>query len=51
MTWISLVLMLYFLMIAHKAACKILSKAFLKSMKHGRGVAGAGDISHRECVG
>ena len=33
MTWISFVLMLYFFMVAHKAACQTLSKAFLKSMK------------------
>ena len=33
MTWIKLVLMLYFFMVAHKAACQILLKAFLKSMK------------------
>ena len=26
-------LMLYFFMVAHKAACQTLSKAFLKSMK------------------
>ena len=32
MTWIKLVLM-YFFMVAHKAACKTLSKAFLKSME------------------
>ena len=32
-TWIRLVLMLYFFMIARKAACQTLSKAFLKSMK------------------
>ena len=44
-------LMLYFFMVAHKAACQTLSKAFLKSMKHGRGLAPAGDISHIECVG
>ena len=28
-----LALMLYFLIVAHKASCHILSKAFLKSMK------------------
>ena len=33
MTWIRFVLMLYFFMVAHKAACQALSKAFLKSMK------------------
>ena len=33
MTWIRFVLMLYFFMVAHKAACQTLSKAFLKSMK------------------
>ena len=33
MTRIRLVLMLYFFMVAHKAACQTLSKAFLKSMK------------------
>ena len=33
MTQISLALMLYFFMVAHKAACQTLSKAFLKSMK------------------
>ena len=48
MTWIRLVLMLYFFMVAHKAACQTLSKAFLKSMKT---LAGAGDISHRGFVG
>ena len=31
MTWVKLVLMLYFFMVAHKAACQTLSKAFLKS--------------------
>ena len=41
MTWIRFVLMLYFFMVAHKAACQTPSKAFLKSMK----------ISHIECVG
>ena len=51
MTWIRLVLMLYVFMVAHKAACQTLSKAFLKSMKTCRGLAGAGDISHIECVG
>ena len=30
---IRIVLMLNFFMVAHKAACQILSKAFLKSMK------------------
>ena len=33
MTWIWFVLMLYFFMVAYKAACQTLSKAFLKSMK------------------
>ena len=33
MTWIGFVRMLYFFMVAHKAACKTLSKAFFKSMK------------------
>ena len=33
MTWIRLVLMFYFFMVAHKAACQTLSKALLKSMK------------------
>ena len=33
MTWIRFVLMLYFFMVAHKAACQTLSKAELKSMK------------------
>ena len=33
MTWIRSVLMLYFFMVAHKAACQTLSKAFLKYMK------------------
>ena len=33
MTRIRLVLMLYLFMVAHKAACQTLSKAFLKSMK------------------
>ena len=33
MTWIRLVLMFYFFMVAHKAACQTLSKAFFKSMK------------------
>ena len=33
MTWIRFVLMLYFFMVAHKAACQTLSNAFLKSMK------------------
>ena len=32
MTQIRLVLMLYFFMVAAKAACQALSKAFLKSM-------------------
>ena len=51
MTWIGLVLMLHFFMVAHKAACQTLSKASLKSMKrHGRGLADAGDISRRGFV-
>ena len=33
MIWIRFVLMLYFFMVAHKAACQTLSKAFLKCMK------------------
>ena len=33
MTWISLVQMFYFFLVAHKAAWQTLSKAFLKSMK------------------
>ena len=33
MTWIRLVLMLHFFMVAYKAACQTLSKALLKSMK------------------
>ena len=33
MTWKRLVLMLYFFMVAHKAAFITLSKAFLQSMK------------------
>ena len=33
MTWIRFVLMLYFFMVAHKATCQTMSKAFLKSMK------------------
>ena len=33
MTRIRLALMLYFFMVAHKAACQTLKKAFLKSMK------------------
>ena len=33
MTWIRLALMLYFFMVAHKAAFQTLSKAFLMSMK------------------
>ena len=37
-------LMLYSLMVAHKAACQTLSNAFLKSTKHGKCFAG---ISYR----
>ena len=33
MTWIRFVLMLYFFMVVHKAACQTMLKAFLKSMK------------------
>ena len=33
MTQIRLMLMLYFFMVAHKAACQTLLKAFLKPMK------------------
>ena len=33
MTWIRLLLMLYFFMVAHKAACQTLAKAFMKFMK------------------
>ena len=33
MTWIKLVLMLYFFMVAHKAACQSLWKIFWKYMK------------------
>ena len=32
MTWIRLVLILYFLMVAHKAACQTLSKAFYEDI-------------------
>ena len=48
MTWIKFVLMLYFFMVAHKATCQTQLKAFLKSRRLGRGLAGAGDISHIE---
>ena len=34
-------------MVAHKAACQTLSKAFLSLWRHVRGLAGAGDISHK----
>ena len=48
MTRIRLVLMLYFFMVAHKAACQNLTKAFFLSVRrHGRGISGAGDTSHR----
>ena len=33
MTRIRLALMLFFIIVAYKAACQIVSKAFLKSMK------------------
>ena len=33
MTWIRFVLMLYFFMVANKAACQTLSKVFLKFIK------------------
>ena len=33
MAWVRFVLMLYFFMVANKAACRTLSKAILKSMK------------------
>ena len=46
MTRIKLAVM-YFFMVASKAACQTLSKAFLKSMKNGRGLNGAGDVSHK----
>ena len=36
-----------FLIVAHKALCHNLSKAFLKSMKHGRVSADAAGISRR----
>ena len=39
-------LILYFRMVAHKAACHTLSKAFLKSMKHGTDSAGVGGTFH-----
>ena len=100
MTQIRLVLMLYFFMVAHKAAYQTPSKAFLRSLhvpveedctgglvievfddsdkvgadvvllhgcpqscmpnlvegllevrRHCRGLAGSGDIFHRECIG
>ena len=51
MTRIRLMLMLYFFIVARKAACQTLSKAFLKSKKTGRGLASAEDISRREFVG
>ena len=40
-------LMLCFLIVAHKASCHTLSKAFLKSMKHGRDSADASGTSRR----
>ena len=43
--------MLYFFMVAHKAARQTLSKAFVNPWRRGRGLADAGDIFLRECVG
>ena len=43
--------MLYFFMVAHKAACQTLSNAFLNLWRHGRGLAGAGDIYHKGFLG
>ena len=42
-----LALMLYFLIVAHMASCHTLSKAFLKSRRHGRDSADAAGISRR----
>ena len=39
-------LILYFSMMAHKAACHSLSKAFLKSVKHGTDSADVGCTFH-----
>ena len=39
-------LMLFFCMVAHKAACHTLSKAFLKSIKHGTDSADVGGTFH-----
>ena len=47
MTRMMLALMLYFLIVAHKASCHTLSKIFLKSIRHGRVSADAAGISHR----
>ena len=41
--------MSYFFMVAHKAACQTLSSWSL--WRHGRGLAGAGDISHTGIIG
>ena len=51
MTWIRLARMLYFFTVTHKTASQTLSKAFLKSMKRGRSLASAGDISHKGFLG
>ena len=47
MTRVRLALMLYFFMVAHKAACQTLSKASWSLGRHGRGLAGVGDVSHK----
>ena len=51
MTWIRFVVMLYFFMDAHKAACQTLSKAFLKSMKTWQRSCWCWRYFYRECVG
>ena len=48
MTWIRFVLMLYFFMVAQKAACQTLSKAFLKCMVPAGSPSCGGDV--KVCV-
>ena len=52
--WVTLSWRFLMTQIHGKAACQILSKAFLivgSLWRHGRGPAAAGDISYRECLG
>ena len=51
MTWIRFVLMLYFFLLPTKLHAKLCRRPSWSLWRHGRGLAGAWNISHIECVG